>query len=170
MKDRIFLAGDAAHTLPPSRGGYGANTGIEDVHNLAWKLQSVLNGSSSPSLLSTYDDERRPIGWLRHNQIFARPDYKHMAAEGEREKDEKIIEDDAMEFGQLYRSEGVIVNEASEELPPALRPDQWAGQPGTRAPHLRASIHGILLFCFVFFLYIILCLFLPNDLPIFCRF
>jgi putative polyketide hydroxylase len=31
---RVFLAGDAAHTLPPNRGGYGANTGIEDAHNL----------------------------------------------------------------------------------------------------------------------------------------
>ena len=36
--ERVFLAGDAAHTLPPTRGGYGANTGIHDVHNLAWKL------------------------------------------------------------------------------------------------------------------------------------
>lgn len=149
-KGRVFLAGDAAHTLPPSRGGYGANTGIEDVQNLSWKLQSVLNGSSSPSLLSTYDEERRPIGWLRHDQIFARPDYKHMA-----EKDKKettIIEDDAMELGQLYRSSVIIGGEREGEvLPPALRPDQWAGQPGTRAPHLPISIHGMSLSSFFFY-------------------
>jgi len=57
---RVFLAGDAAHTLPPSRGGYGANTGIDDAHNLAWKLAAILSGASGPALLDSYDDERRP--------------------------------------------------------------------------------------------------------------
>jgi putative polyketide hydroxylase len=129
---RVFLAGDAAHTLPPSRGGYGANTGIEDVHNLAWKLGPVLSGQSSPALLDTYDAERRPIAWLRHGQIFARPDYARFATAADRAV--PVIDDDAMELGQLYRSAAVIG--AGKELPSALRPDQWAGQPGTRAPHL----------------------------------
>src|SRR5262249_10357888 len=80
---RVFLAGDAAHTLPPNRGGYGANTGIEDAHNLAWKLASVLSGASAPRLLDTYDAERRPIAWLRHQQIFARSDFKQFAAPGD---------------------------------------------------------------------------------------
>jgi putative polyketide hydroxylase len=128
---RVFLAGDAAHCLPPTRGGYGANTGIEDAHNLAWKLAAVLSGASSPELLATYDAERRPIAWLRHDQIFARPDYKaHAGGFGE---GVSIIDDDAMEFGQLYRSKAVIG--ATTALPPALRPEQWAGQPGTRAPY-----------------------------------
>jgi 2-polyprenyl-6-methoxyphenol hydroxylase-like FAD-dependent oxidoreductase len=130
---RVFLAGDAAHTLPPSRGGYGANTGIEDAHNLSWKLEAVLAGVSSPELLATYDAERRPIAWLRHNQIFARPDYKAVSRGASDEV--AIIDDDAMEFGQLYRSKAVAG--VSESLPPALRPDQWAGQPGTRAPFAR---------------------------------
>jgi hypothetical protein len=51
-----------------------------------------------------------------------------------------IIDDDAMEFGQLYRSSVVIG--AGDELPPALRPEQWAGQPGTRAPHLWVARDG----------------------------
>jgi putative polyketide hydroxylase len=127
---RVFLAGDAAHTLPPSRGGYGANTGIEDAHNLSWKLEAVLSGVSSAQLLATYDAERRPIAWLRHNQIFARPDYK--AFGGGVSDGVAIIDDDAMEFGQLYRSKAVAG--VTELLPPALRPEQWAGQPGTRAP------------------------------------
>ena len=135
---RIFLAGDAAHTLPPSRGGYGANTGIEDAHNLAWKLAAVLSGASAPSLLDTYDAERRPIAWLRHDQIFARPDYKAQASPSA--KDVAIIDDDAMEFGQLYRSRAVIG--ADETLPPALKPDEWTGQPGTRAPHLWVMRRG----------------------------
>lgn len=132
---RVFLAGDAAHTLPPSRGGFGANTGIEDVHNLAWKLSAVLSGASTPQLLDTYDAERQPIAWLRHQQIFARPDYK--AAAAGIAKDAPIIDDAAMEWGQLYRSTAVLG--AGDELPPALRPEQWAGQPGTRAPHAWVS-------------------------------
>jgi putative polyketide hydroxylase len=129
---RVFLAGDAAHQLPPNRGGYGANTGIEDAHNLAWKVAAVLRGDAAPTLLDTYDAERRPIAWLRHDQIFARSDYRaHLDAPA---SDVDIIDDIAMELGQLYRSSAVVG--ASGQLPPALRPDEWAGQPGTRAPHL----------------------------------
>jgi len=135
---RVFLAGDAAHTLPPARGGYGANTGIEDAHNLAWKLAAVVSGASTPGLLGSYDAERRPIAWLRHDQIFARPDYAAEATDAE--KGVAIIEDDAMELGQLYRSAAVLG--AGSDLPPALRPEQWAGQPGTRAPHLWVTRDG----------------------------
>jgi 2-polyprenyl-6-methoxyphenol hydroxylase-like FAD-dependent oxidoreductase len=136
---RVFIAGDAAHTLPPARGGYGANTGIEDSFNLAWKLASVVSGVSTPKLLETYDAERRPIAWLRHNQIFARPDYAAVATDDE--KAVAIIDDDAMELGQLYRSTAVLG--AADDLPSALRPEQWAGQPGTRAPHLWVSMSGM---------------------------
>lgn len=135
---RVFIVGDAAHTLPPARGGYGANTGIEDSFNLAWKLAAVISGGSSTELLDTYDAERRPIAWLRHDQIFARRDYAKWASDAE--KAVAIIEDDAMELGQLYRSKAVLG--AGDELPPALRPEQWAGQPGTRAPHLWVSQGG----------------------------
>ncbi len=135
---RMFLAGDAAHTLPPARGGYGANTGIEDSFNLAWKLAAVLSGESTPRLLDSYDRERRAIAWLRHDQIFARQDYASMATDDE--KRVSIIEDDAMELGQLYRSEAVLG--AGGELPPALRPEQWAGHPGSRAPHLWVTSGG----------------------------
>ncbi len=136
---RVFIVGDAAHTLPPARGGYGANTGIEDSFNLAWKVASVLSGVSSPELLDSYDAERRPIAWLRHGQIFARRDYAKWATSDE--KTVAIIEDDAMELGQLYRSRSVLG--AGDDLPPALRPEQWAGQPGTRAPHLWVSKDGV---------------------------
>jgi 2-polyprenyl-6-methoxyphenol hydroxylase-like FAD-dependent oxidoreductase len=57
---RIFLAGDAAHTFPPT-GGFGLNTGVQDAHNLLWKLAFVLQGVASESLLDTYELERRPI-------------------------------------------------------------------------------------------------------------
>ena len=56
---RVFLAGDAVHVVPPN-GGFGGNTGVQDAHNLAWKLALVLNGIAGPGLLATYDAERRP--------------------------------------------------------------------------------------------------------------
>jgi len=58
---RVFLAGDAAHVMPPY-GGKGANTGIQDAHNLAWKLAAVLKGAAAPALLQTYSAERQPVG------------------------------------------------------------------------------------------------------------
>jgi 2-polyprenyl-6-methoxyphenol hydroxylase-like FAD-dependent oxidoreductase len=135
---RIFLAGDAAHTLPPNRGGYGANTGIHDVHNLAWKLAAVLSGKASAKLLDTYDSERRPVALLRHDQIFVRADYKiHLdTATPAGEK----IDDDAMEFGQIYLSEGIIG--ADKSLPRAKKPDEWNGQPGTHMPHFWVLKNG----------------------------
>jgi putative polyketide hydroxylase len=59
-KGGVFLAGDAAHSFPPT-GGFGMNTGIQDVHNLVWKLQLVLDGAASPRLLDTYELERKDI-------------------------------------------------------------------------------------------------------------
>jgi putative polyketide hydroxylase len=59
---RIFLAGDAAHTMTPY-GGKGANSGIQDVHNLAWKLAAVIRGKAGAGLLKTYSPERQPVGW-----------------------------------------------------------------------------------------------------------
>ncbi|MFJ1767464.1 FAD-dependent oxidoreductase [Amycolatopsis sp. NPDC088138] len=56
---RVFLAGDAAHIHSPA-GGQGMNTGIQDAHNLGWKLAAVANGAS-PALLDTYEAERRPV-------------------------------------------------------------------------------------------------------------
>ncbi|KAF8129842.1 FAD binding domain-containing protein [Boletus edulis] len=52
VKDRVFIAGDACHTHSPKAG-------MNDTHNLAWKLVQVLRGWSSPSLLKTYEQERR---------------------------------------------------------------------------------------------------------------
>jgi 2-polyprenyl-6-methoxyphenol hydroxylase-like FAD-dependent oxidoreductase len=56
----VLLAGDAAHQLPPT-GGFGMNTGVQDVHNLAWKIAGVLQGWAAPALLESYDIERRPV-------------------------------------------------------------------------------------------------------------
>ena len=57
---RGFIAGDAAHSHPPY-GGYGINTGFEDVRNLGWKLAAHIDGWAGPGLLDSYTEERRPV-------------------------------------------------------------------------------------------------------------
>jgi len=54
---RVLFAGDAAHQVSPF-GARGANTGIQDVDNLVWKLKLVLDGAAPVALLDSYDDER----------------------------------------------------------------------------------------------------------------
>ncbi|WP_405146924.1 FAD-dependent monooxygenase [Nocardia salmonicida] len=60
-RGRVFVAGDAAHIHPPT-GAQGMNTGIQDAHNLAWKLALAVAEVAAPSLLASYDAERRPVG------------------------------------------------------------------------------------------------------------
>src|ERR1700719_807118 len=59
----VFLAGDAAHEMPPT-GGFGLNTGVQDVHNLAWKIAAVLRGRADETLLDSYHAERQPLGTI----------------------------------------------------------------------------------------------------------
>ncbi|HVY13697.1 MAG TPA: FAD-dependent monooxygenase [Rhodopila sp.] len=60
-RGRVFLAGDAAHLHPPI-GGLGMNTGLQDAHNLAWKLALAKRGLAAPGLLDSYAAERRAVG------------------------------------------------------------------------------------------------------------
>lgn len=59
---RILLLGDAAHLTPPF-AGQGMNAGFRDAHNVAWKIASIINGAASPSILDSYEEERRKPAW-----------------------------------------------------------------------------------------------------------
>lgn len=60
-RGNVFIAGDAAHIHPPV-GGQGMNTGLQDAHNLAWKLSLAARGLAHPELLGSYSEERHPVG------------------------------------------------------------------------------------------------------------
>ncbi|KAL2820938.1 monooxygenase [Aspergillus cavernicola] len=58
---RVFLAGDSAHQNIPT-GGYGMNTAVGDSFDIGWKLSAVLKEYAGPSLLTSYEEERQPVG------------------------------------------------------------------------------------------------------------
>jgi hypothetical protein len=66
---RCFIAGDACHSHPPY-GGFGLNSGLEDVVNLGWKLAAALQGWGSERLLDSYTEERQPI-FVETGQLIA---------------------------------------------------------------------------------------------------
>jgi len=129
---RIFLAGDAAHVMPPS-GGFGGNTGVQDAHNLAWKLALVLKGAAGPGLLATYDPERRPAAAFTVEQAYSR--YVTRSAPYLRSDDMQAIQNDLhIELGYCYHSSAVIP-EVIDDVPHE-NPRESKGRPGTRAPHV----------------------------------
>ncbi|PYI03079.1 hypothetical protein BO78DRAFT_375874 [Aspergillus sclerotiicarbonarius CBS 121057] len=65
--NRVFLAGDAAHSFPPT-GGLGLNSGLGDVHNLAYKLAAVHHGWGGDRLLDSYEADRRPVACVNSEQ------------------------------------------------------------------------------------------------------
>ncbi len=126
---RVFLAGDSAHVIPPV-GGYGANTGVQDAYDLAWKLQAVLGGTAPPALLDTYDEERRPVAEATVRQAAMRL----AARSGVRGPDgvPGLADPLAVTFGYRYRSSAVADGLAGAEAPGSPR-EGGAGTGGTGA-------------------------------------
>jgi hypothetical protein len=131
-KGRVFLAGDAAHVVPPT-GGFGGNPGVQDAANLAWKLAMVLKGEADEALLDSYEAERRPVGQLTVEQAYARY-IRRVTPEEIGPDTPELIDELTMEIGQFYRSDAVADGRREDE-PACLHPDQTRGHPGARVPH-----------------------------------
>ncbi|HWL00942.1 MAG TPA: FAD-dependent monooxygenase [Microbacteriaceae bacterium] len=131
---RILIAGDAAHLVPPN-GGFGGNTGIQDAHNLAWKLAAVLRGTAGPGLLASYEAERRPVGRLTIEQAYSR--YRHRVTPELMDGDvPELVDDFSMEIGYRYHSSAVVPEGHDDGTAVVGHPRDAGGAPGTRAPHV----------------------------------
>ena len=103
--DRIFIAGDAAHTHPPY-GGFGLNNGLEDAVNLGWKLTAAIEGWGGERLLNSYSRERQPVfrdvgeeiigGWIDDDRAFL----ETFGPDQDREQFEEAFEEMAAGFGK----------------------------------------------------------------------
>src|ERR1700742_1125037 len=135
---RVFLVGDAAHTMPPFKAG-GANTAIQSAHNLAWKLAAVIEGSAAPSLLDTFHAERHPVGIFSARQSLTGPTLKALGLD--REGPGLPLDEEVPMFnllvGYRYRSAAVLADDdpAAGNQSELLLVDKLRGQPGTRIPH-----------------------------------
>jgi 2-polyprenyl-6-methoxyphenol hydroxylase-like FAD-dependent oxidoreductase len=141
---RIFLAGDAAHVVPPN-GGFGGNTGVQDAHNIAWKLAAVVKGEAGPALLESYDAERRPIGRLTVDQAYARYAMRVVPERGTDDVKE-VVDDLTIEIGQVLRS-GAVLTEPGDDGAVHQHPSETRGRPGTRAPHVELATGSTLDLC-----------------------
>ncbi|WP_371657972.1 FAD-dependent oxidoreductase [Streptomyces sp. NBC_00280] len=128
-RGRVFLAGDAAHVHPPA-GAFGANGGIQDAHNLAWKLASVLDGAAGAGLLDTYEQERMPIGAAVADQAWIRHIWRLNDSE---ELRRALRESTLVATGYRYTSDAVLGAAYSEPIPAA---HDLTGKPGHRVPHI----------------------------------
>jgi 2-polyprenyl-6-methoxyphenol hydroxylase-like FAD-dependent oxidoreductase len=144
-KSRVFIAGDAAHRFPPT-GGFGMNSGIQDVHNLAWKLAFVLKGWASERLLETYSSERKPVAESNANFSFSNRLRIQALEKAIRSQNEDRIrfwvedmDNHIHSIGQnlgLFYEDGAVI--ADGTAPPSHNSRYYTptDRPGGRFPHL----------------------------------
>ncbi|GAB3435919.1 Rossmann-fold NAD(P)-binding domain-containing protein [Flindersiella endophytica] len=133
---RVFFAGDACHAHPPA-GGFGVNAGIQDVHNLAWKLRGVVQGWADPGLLDTYEAERRPVGAATADQAWMLFRSRGRLAEDDRDKFRDFV---IVTMGYRYASAAIAGSGRSIDVLP--RELTFTGEPGSRAPHRWVTYGG----------------------------
>jgi len=140
----VFLAGDAAHRFPPT-GGLGLNSGIEDVHNLAWKLAFVLAGKAPDRLLDSYDAERRPIANANADMALTNgarfQKFTDAAVSGNQDKLNFWLKDMQNHtnsighvLGFVYEA-GALIPDGSTPPPRTPRTYNPTDRPGSRFPH-----------------------------------
>lgn len=158
---RVFLAGDSAHQNIPT-GGYGMNTAVGDSFDIGWKISAVVKGYAGPSLLASYEQERRPVGARNiersgvHYKVHSTyTQWSRDASgvitlstpEGEalRERVAQLVQkqdgenrDHGIELGYRYNNSCVIASTEDEGDEPGwterkFTPSTW---PGSRAPHV----------------------------------
>jgi 2-polyprenyl-6-methoxyphenol hydroxylase-like FAD-dependent oxidoreductase len=120
----VLLVGDAAHRFPPT-GGFGLNTGIQDAHNLAWKIAAVLRNPGDGALLDSYDRERRPIAEINTRQSLHNsnrlPDLFRLA--------EETIVDGEVSTADAHRLAAEIATHREHFLSPGLQLGYCYGPP-----------------------------------------
>ncbi|MEU7894606.1 FAD-dependent oxidoreductase [Nonomuraea sp. NPDC049152] len=130
---RVFLAGDAAHTMPPT-GGQGGSTALQDGCDIAWRLWLVISGQAGPSFLDSYDAERRPVGELIADAQLANLGFRMPPAERV-DYPEPIEDPFAAILGCRYHS-AAILSEPDDDGSLLEDPRVPTGRPGGRAPHV----------------------------------
>ena len=133
----VFLAGDAAHEMPPT-GGFGLNTGVQDAQNLAWKLAAVLRGEAGDALLDSYDAERRPVGEaVTHTSLLNALSMGRTARQTEAVLPRKeFLNEIGLVFGARYASRAVVSQEEPAPVADAIEAYVPSATPGCRAPHV----------------------------------
>jgi 2-polyprenyl-6-methoxyphenol hydroxylase-like FAD-dependent oxidoreductase len=144
---RVFLVGDAAHTMPAYKG-LGLNSAIQSAQNLAWKLAAVIGGQAGQGLLATYHTERHPVGRFAAHESLTGPAAAALLRKGT--IGELIPEKEDLPLfypivGYRYRSQAIYSEEPAEaelEEIALLDREELDGQPGTRVPHLWLERQG----------------------------
>ncbi|MFF4764159.1 FAD-dependent oxidoreductase [Streptomyces sp. NPDC001292] len=136
---RVFLIGDSAHEMPPT-GAFGSNTGIQDAHNLAWKIAAVLRGWAGSTLLDSYEAERRPVAQAtsaRATLQAAREQHPGYSARTASKDSADLM---TVALGYRYASRAVVGAKAEDPVIPDVL--CLNGEPGSRAPHLWVTRDG----------------------------
>jgi len=143
-----FLAGDAEHLMAPA-GGFGMSVGVQNAHNLAWKLAAVLHGWGTPPLLASYETERAPISrgiveQMRRNALAARGADRPAttappAQPGARPAlgRPEFFREHGLVFGATY-TEGALLPDGTPPVSVSNPVTDYVptARPGSRAPHV----------------------------------
>lgn len=140
----IFLVGDAAHETTPS-GGFGMNIGVQDAQNLAWKIAAVLRGEADPSLLDTYESERRPHALeVVHATLLNMQSFDRSKRQAEARLPRKeFLNERGLIYGARYQSPAVVPDGSKPpEVADPVTEYAPSAHPGCRAPHVWLESNG----------------------------